>query len=178
MASENDIPPDDAELLDLAETMARRLVEAGLVLVTAESCTGGWIGKVCTELPGCSTWYRGGAISYANEAKTLMLGVTPALLEAEGAVSEAVVRAMAVGALERLGGDTAVSVSGIAGPDGGTAEKPLGTVWFAWATRRDGRIELQTARERFPGDRDTVRRQAVARALRGVLSEGVRFPIA
>jgi nicotinamide-nucleotide amidase len=137
--------------------------------VTAESCTGGWIGKVCTELPGASEWYRGGAVSYANEAKTAMLGVTPALLEAEGAVSEAVVRAMAVGALERFGGDTAVSVSGIAGPDGGTPDKPVGTVWFAWATRRDGRIDLRTARERFSGDRDTVRRQAVARALQGVV---------
>jgi nicotinamide-nucleotide amidase len=169
MALENDIPPGAAELLDLAATVARRLIEVGRVLVTAESCTGGWIGKVCTELPGASAWYRGGAVSYANEAKTAMLGVTPALLEAEGAVSEAVVRAMAVGALERLGGDTAVSVSGIAGPDGGTPDKPVGTVWFAWATRRDGRIDLRTARERFPGDRDTVRRQAVARALRGVL---------
>lgn len=169
MGSENDIPPGDEDLLNLAETVARRLTGAGRVLVTAESCTGGWIGKVCTELPGCSAWYRGGAISYANEAKTLMLGVTPALLEAEGAVSEAVVRAMAVGALERLGGDTSVSVSGIAGPDGGTPDKPRGTVWFAWAVRRHGRVELRTALERFPGDRDTVRRQAVARALKGVL---------
>jgi nicotinamide-nucleotide amidase len=168
-APENDIPPGDADLLDLAVAVSKRLEETGRRLVTAESCTGGWIAKVCTELPGASSWFRGGAASYANEAKTAMLGVTPGLLDEQGAVSEAVVRAMATGALERLGGETSVAVSGIAGPDGGTPDKPVGTVWFAWATHRDGRIDVSTARERFSGDRDAVRRQAVERALRGVL---------
>lgn len=137
--------------------------------MTAESCTGGWIGKTCTDLPGSSRWFLGGAIVYANEAKTGVLGVEPAALREHGAVSEPVVRAMAAGVLERLGGDVSVAVSGVAGPDGGTPDKPVGSVWLAWGRRSGAWIEVVTALERFDGDRDAVRRQAVARALEGLL---------
>ena len=108
--------------------VAGRLRATGRELVTAESCTGGWIAKACTDLPGSSRWFRGGAVVYGNELKTSLLGVRPDTLSRHGAVSEAVVREMAVGALERLGGDVAVAVSGIAGPDGGMPDKPVGTV--------------------------------------------------
>jgi len=161
--------PDDAELRALAAAVADRLLSCGRSLVTAESCTGGWIGKVCTELPGSSRWFLGGAVVYANAAKTALLGVSPRLLEDDGAVSEATVRAMAVGALERLGGEVSVAVSGIAGPEGAAPGKPVGTVWFAWASRQEGRIDLLASCGHFAGDRDAVRRQAVRRALRGVL---------
>lgn len=146
------------------------MLAAGQRLVTAESCTGGWIGKTCTDLPGSSNWFLGGAIAYANEAKTAVLGVDPRIVQADGAVSEATVGAMARGALERLGGDVSVAVSGVAGPDGGTPGKPVGTVWFAWA-RRDGEgIEVTAVVEHFPGDRESVRRRSVERALSGLLA--------
>jgi nicotinamide-nucleotide amidase len=138
-------------------------------LVTAESCTGGWIAKACTDRPGSSQWFRGGAVVYGNELKSALLGVRPETLGEAGAVSEATVREMAAGALERLGGDVAVAVSGIAGPDGGTPDKPVGTVWFAWATRTAAGTTLRSELHRFDGDRDQVRQQAVAAALRGVL---------
>jgi len=162
-------PPTDSSLRSLAAQVAERLLNRGQRLITAESCTGGWIAKVCTDLPGSSRWFLGGAIVYANEAKSDWLGVSPAILQGEGAVSEATVRAMARGALERLGGDLSVAVSGIAGPDGGAPNKPVGTVWFAWARRRDTGIEVTAARERFPGDREAVRRLTVQRALQGLL---------
>jgi nicotinamide-nucleotide amidase len=159
----------DANLQALAGRVAERLLAAGQRLVTAESCTGGWIGKACTDLPGSSSWFLGGAIAYANEAKTGMLGVDPRILEADGAVSEATVRAMARGALERLGGDVSVAVSGVAGPDGGTPDKPVGTVWFAWGRRLGADIVVTAVAERFAGDRETVRRRTVERALLGLL---------
>jgi nicotinamide-nucleotide amidase len=163
--------------------LAEHLLSQRRQLVTAESCTGGWVAKACTDRPGSSQWFRGGAVAYTNELKTALLGVQLRTLAEAGAVSEATVREMAVGALERLGGDVAVAVSGIAGPDGGTPDKPVGTVWFAWAVSRaasglqGGRgpadrgamATVRTARHRFDGDRDAVRRQAVAVALRGVL---------
>ena len=114
-------------------------------------------------------WFRGGVVAYDNDLKVRLLGVDPRSLDASGAVSEAVVREMAAGALERLGGDLAVAVTGIAGPDGGSESRPVGSVWFGWAQRRGGRIELQTALDCFKGDRDAVRRQAVIRGLRGLL---------
>jgi nicotinamide-nucleotide amidase len=161
--------------------LADHLLSQGRQLVTAESCTGGWIAKACTDRPGSSRWFRGGAVVYTDELKTSMLGVQPRTLAEAGAVSEATVREMALGALERLGGDVAVAVSGIAGPDGGTPAKPVGTVWLAWAVSglqdvqdsagRPGRgtPAVRTARHQFEGDRDAVRRQAVAVALQGVL---------
>jgi nicotinamide-nucleotide amidase len=154
---------------DLLHRLAGHLLANGRRLVTAESCTGGWIAKVCTDLPGSSRWFVGGAVVYDNELKAGLLGVNPKTLTETGAVSEAVVREMAAGALERLGGDVAVAVSGVAGPDGGTPDKPVGTVWFAWVRRGAQGALIRTALERFPGDRDAVRRQAVECALRGVL---------
>lgn len=145
------------------------LLSQGRQLVTAESCTGGWIAKACTDLPGSSRWFRGGAVVYTDELKTAMLGVQPRTLAEAGAVSEATVREMAVGALEHLGGDVAVAVSGIAGPDGGTPAKPVGTVWFAWAARSGAGTITRSQLHRFEGDREQVRLQAVVAALTGVL---------
>lgn len=150
--------------------VADRLLSSRRHLVTAESCTGGWVAKVCTDLPGSSRWFRGGVVAYTNELKTALLGVPPQTLAEAGAVSEATVRAMAAGALERLGGDVAVAVSGIAGPDGGTPDKPVGTVWFAWGFRTASRTEVRASVHVFDGDREQVRLQAVATALRGVLA--------
>ena len=161
--------PSEAATADLLPRLARHLLASGQRLVTAESCTGGWIAKLCTDLPGSSAWFLGSAVVYDNALKTGLLGVRPQTLAEAGAVSEAVVREMAVGALERLGGEVAIAVSGVAGPDGGTSDKPVGTVWFAWAQRAAQGINLSTALEHFPGDRDSVRRQAVERALRGAL---------
>ena len=163
-----DAPPDPSAA-DLLPRLARHLLASGRRLVTAESCTGGWIAKLCTDLPGSSGWFLGGAVVYYNTLKAGLLGVRQQTLDESGAVSEAVVREMAAGALERLGGEVAVAVSGVAGPDGGTPGKPVGTVWFAWGLRDAQGITVTTALECFPGDRDAVRRQAVERALRGVL---------
>lgn len=162
--------PDDAGLAALAGAVARHLAGTGRTFVAAESCTGGWIAKACTDLPGSSRWFLGSAVVYANEAKTRLLAVPAALLQEHGAVSEPVARAMATGALERLGGDLAVAVTGIAGPDGGTPEKPVGTVWLAWATRAAGSAcEVSTRRVALDGDRDAVRRRTVQLALQGLL---------
>ena len=161
--------PPEPFVADLLPRLAGHLLASGRRLVTAESCTGGWIAKVCTDLPGSSRWFLGGAVVYDNVLKAGLLGVNPQTLAEAGAVSEAVVREMAAGALARLGGDLAVAVSGVAGPDGGTPDKPVGTVWFAWGRRDAQGTRVRTALERFPGDRDAVRRQAVERALRGVL---------
>ena len=157
------------ELARIIAEVAERLLADGRRLVTAESCTGGWVAKACTDLPGSSRWYRGGVVVYADDLKVALLGVRPEAIAANGAVSEAVVREMAAGALQRLGGDVAVAVTGIAGPDGGSADKPVGTVWFGWARRTEVGIEVRAARERFDGNRDTVRRAAVGRALAGLL---------
>ena len=149
--------------------VAERLLGRSRQLVTAESCTGGWVAKACTDRAGSSQWFRGGVVAYTNELKVALLGVRPRTLEEHGAVSEAVVREMATGALQWLGGDVAVSVSGVAGPDGGSPDKPVGTVWFAWAERGDTGIVVRAARHRFQGDRDQVRRAAVTAALEGLL---------
>jgi nicotinamide-nucleotide amidase len=149
--------------------VAERLLEDGRSLAVAESCTGGWIAKTCTDLAGSSRWFKGGAVAYSNDLKSLLLGVQPATLERDGAVSEAVVTEMATGALHRFGADDAVAVSGIAGPDGGSPGKPVGTVWIAWASRQAAGSSVRTAVAQFPGDRDSVRRHAVARALEGLL---------
>ena len=150
--------------------VAARLGASGDRLVTAESCTGGWVAKACTDLPGSSGWFLGGVVAYSNALKAALLGVPENTLDRHGAVSEPVVRAMAAGALARLGGTVAVAVSGIAGPDGSTPDKPLGTVWFAWARLSGGRVEISAERARFDGDREAVRRQAVLRALDGVVA--------
>jgi nicotinamide-nucleotide amidase len=163
------LPPQDNYLRALAGRVADRLLAAGQCLVVAESCTGGWVAKACTDLAGSSRWFLGGAVAYSNDLKAGLLGVGADTLVREGAVSQAVVREMAAGALERFGGDVAVAVSGIAGPDGGSPGKPVGTVWFAWAVRHEDQVEIRAVLEQFPGDREAVRRLAVARALEGVL---------
>jgi len=161
--------PDDARLLKLAREVGMWLAARDEKLATAESCTAGWIAKAVTDVAGSSEWFIAGLATYSDGAKTALLGVPAALLKSEGAVSKAVVEAMAQGALERTGADRAVAVSGIAGPAGGTEEKPIGMVWFAWARRDGDEIIFKTRVERFQGDREGVRRQAVARALTGVM---------
>lgn len=145
----------------LAEVVVRSGRECGLTIATAESCTGGLVGGAITDVPGASDVYVGGVITYANEAKTGLLGVDPGLIETVGAVSDAVALEMAAGARDALGADIGVSVTGIAGPDGGTPAKPVGTVWFAVA----GPEGVRAQQRRFPGDRETVRARAVMTAL-------------
>lgn len=155
----------DTDLDLLAADVGRALRERRLRLATAESCTGGWVAKAVTDIAGSSEWFDRGFVTYSNAAKQDMLGVTAATLEQHGAVSEAVVREMAEGALGRSDAELSVAVSGIAGPGGGSADKPIGTVWFAWA-RRGG--ATRTLRRHFHGDRDTVRIKATAEALVGI----------
>jgi len=158
--------PDDKALQQLAQALAEHLIGAGQMLATAESCTGGWVAKICTDLPGSSSWFERGFVTYTNEAKQEMLGVNSETLARHGAVSEQTVREMAAGALARSRAQLSLAVSGIAGPGGATAEKPLGTVCFAWAS--NGRA-VHSETHRFDGDREQVRRQAVAHALSGAL---------
>jgi nicotinamide-nucleotide amidase len=160
---------DDSQLAELAARVGRHLLATRRLLVTAESCTGGWIGKSMTDVPGSSAWYLGGAVVYSNVLKHSLLDVSTDVLAKHGAVSEAVVRAMAEGALAKLGGDVAIAVSGVAGPDGGTKDKPVGTVCFAWSRRVDGGVESIAERRVFPGDRESVRRQTVCLSLDRIL---------
>lgn len=153
--------PTDARLAALSREVGQRLLDARRRLVAAESCTGGWIAKLCTDIAGSSDWFDCGFVCYSNQAKTRDLGVPERLIETEGAVSDEVVRAMAEGALERTGANVAIAVSGIAGPGGAVPGKPVGTVWFALAHRRIDRLETQGHLIQFDGDRDAVRRQAV-----------------
>ena len=158
-------PTADSELTNLATKVGALLLDDEHRLVTAECCTGGWIAKVLTDVPGSSNWFLGGVVAYSNTLKQSLLGVLPSTLAAHGAVSEAAAREMAIGALETLGGQVAVAVTGIAGPDGGQPGKPVGTVWFGWAWRAGGEIESRVALATFAGDREAVRRQTVVRAL-------------
>ena len=160
----------DAELSALSAQLGRYLLERNLRMVTAESCTGGWIGKVLTDISGSSAWYLGGVVAYSNALKETLLGVRATTLVEHGAVSEPAAREMAIGALQALGGDIAVAVTGIAGPDGGTADKPVGTVWFAWAWRTGDTIGVRVEHEVFSGDRDQVRRATVRLALAEVVT--------
>ncbi|AGA33122.1 CinA domain protein [Thioalkalivibrio nitratireducens DSM 14787] len=148
---------------EVASALARQLQARGLRLCTAESCTGGGIAAALTDLAGSSAWFECGWVTYSNASKMQLLGVDPELLERWGAVSESVAAAMCAGALERSAADVAVSVTGIAGPGGGTPEKPVGLVWFGWM-RRGG--EPRTGSRVFPGDRATVRDAAAVWALR------------
>ena len=145
----------------LAEVVLARARAAGLTVATAESCTGGMVGAALTDVPGSSAAYLGGVVSYSNEAKVTLLGVDPGLIAACGAVSDAVAKAMASGARDALGADVAVSVTGMAGPEGGTPDKPVGTVWFGVAGPHGVRAQLR----RFAGDRATVRERAKMTAL-------------
>ncbi|MDF3007883.1 MAG: competence/damage-inducible protein CinA domain protein [Enterobacter kobei] len=152
----------DSELMHLSERIGQALNARGATVTTAESCTGGWVAKVITDIAGSSAWFERGFVTYSNEAKSQMIGVKPATLEQHGAVSEPVVVEMAIGAIKAARADYAISISGIAGPDGGTATKPVGTVWFGFASATGEGI---TRCECFSGDRENVRRQATAYAL-------------
>ncbi len=156
----------DKDLNRLGCKLGEALLAKGWSVATAESCTGGWIAKVLTDIPGCSQWFGWGFVTYADEAKRGELDVPMETLSEHGAVSEPVVAAMAQKALERSGAEYAVAVSGIAGPDGGTEDKPVGIVWFAWG----GRQMILTECCRFAGSREFVRRQSVERALEGLLA--------
>lgn len=162
--------PGDVTLAGLAARVAARLRTSGEVLVTAESCTGGFLAKVLTDLPGSSTWFERGWVTYSNAAKESELGVAHNLIDQRGAVSESVALAMARGALKASQADHAIAVTGIAGPDGGTPAKPVGTVWIGWAYRDEGRVTVHAKLFRFRGSRDEVRRRTVAAALRGLLA--------
>ncbi|GAB2585140.1 CinA family protein [Dyella jejuensis] len=158
--------PTDAELASRAVQIAAAMQQQQLMLAAAESCTGGWIAKTLTDLPGSSAWFDAGVVTYSYRAKEGLLGVRRTTLERTGAVSEETVLEMVSGVLDRLGADMAVAVTGIAGPGGGTADKPVGTVWIGWQ-------RLNTAARarlfHFSGDREAVRRRTVAAALAGVL---------
>lgn len=157
--------PTDEALRRLAGEVAGLMRERKLMLVTAESCTGGFIAKVLTDLPGSSSWFDAGVVTYSYEAKEALLGVNPRTLERTGAVSEETVLEMVSGALARFGAGAAVAVTGIAGPGGGTEDKPVGTVWIGWK-RRGGYAHAKVFH--FDGDRDAIRRRTVAAALSGL----------
>jgi nicotinamide-nucleotide amidase len=149
----------------LAERVGTRLREKGALLVTAESCTGGWVSQAVTAIAGSSQWFERGFVVYSNAAKEELLGVRSETLQRDGAVSEQTARELALGALARSRGTISVAVTGVAGPSGGTAAKPVGLVCFAWATNAGTKSESRN----FAGDRESVRRQSVVRALEGVL---------
>ena len=154
------------DLINLSETLAKLLLDQQKQLAVAESCTGGWLAKTLTDIAGSSAWFERGLVTYSNAAKQELLGVSAATLEQQGAVSESVVREMTQGVLANSSVDVAVAISGIAGPSGGTADKPVGTVWFAWATR-DG-LDVAMCCQ-FDGDRTAVRQQSVRYALERLL---------
>lgn len=147
------------------DAVAKALLQRQSMLACAESCTGGWVSKVLTDKAGSSAWFERGFVTYSNLAKQQMLGVPEALLIEHGAVSQPVVHAMAQGALNHSAADYVVAISGIAGPSGGSTEKPVGTVWLAWA----GPATVHSECALFAGNRDDVRRQAVEQALTGLI---------
>lgn len=159
----------DKALFRLAARVGRHLLSSGRCVTTAESCTGGWIAKVLTDIAGSSRWFLEGFVTYSNDAKFRRLGVPRSVLKREGAVSEAVARAMAAGAIRRSGAQLAVAVTGIAGPDGAVPGKPVGTVWLCWAQQRGSRIRLSAQCRHFRGNREAVRRKSVRLALAGLL---------
>lgn len=159
---------DHESIFKLSAALVEELAAAGMTVATAESCTGGWIAKAITDVPGSSEVFAYGIVSYSNGAKESLLGVQPRTLEERGAVSEAVVTEMAAGALGLSGASIAVAVSGVAGPTGGSPDKPVGTVWFAFAVRNGTDVQCDASQENFTGDRELVRELTVAHALQGV----------
>ena len=153
-------------LSQLSSEVGRILVESKFKLSTVESCTGGWIGKVLTDVAGSSSWYECGYVTYSDASKIGLLGVSPKIIRQSGAVSEHVARQMAQCSFSNTGADIALAVTGIAGPSGGTREKPVGTVWFAWATRA---ASCKTERKVFSGDRKSIREQTVWSALSNLI---------
>ncbi len=159
---------DHASIRKLAEALVSELTEYGKAVATAESCTGGWVAKAITDVAGSSAVFGYGIVTYSNGAKESLVGVQNKTLEDYGAVSAEVVEEMAKGALRLSGADISVAVSGVAGPDGGTEEKPVGSVWFAWALRDGSNVLVDTRQEQFSGDRELVREASVAYALQGL----------
>jgi len=155
----------DGELSEAGDQLAEVLLKHKVSMATAESCTGGWVAKILTDRAGSSAYLLAGIVTYSNDAKKELLGVADASLDAHGAVSEPVVREMVAGALTTTKADVAVAISGVAGPGGGSDDKPVGTVWFAWG---HSPADTEAVVEYFSGDRDAVRRQAVLFALQGV----------
>lgn len=155
----------------LVEQLAELLMTNNKQLTVAESCTGGWVAKVLTDLSGSSVWFERGFVTYSNQAKQEMLGVAESTLERYGAVSQETVIEMAKGALKNSHADYSLSISGIAGPDGGTIDKPVGLVWFAWCEKSSANQNavISTEQKIFSGDRDAVREQAVLHALTELL---------
>jgi nicotinamide-nucleotide amidase len=160
-------PLSDAEIEQLAQQLGKVLLQHGATITLAESCTGGGIAQAITAVPGSSQWFEYGFVTYANQAKQQLLGVEDQVLQQQGAVSQPVVEQMALGAIIASGADYAIAVSGIAGPDGGTAEKPVGTVWIYWATP----TKNHSKRFRFAGDRRSIREQAIKISLQELLHQ-------
>jgi len=156
-----------SEIDDVSRALGEACVLGKTTVATAESCTGGGVGEAITRTPGASAWFDRGFVTYSNDAKVDLLGVKQETIGSFGAVSEAVAREMAVGALHQSSAEFAVAVTGVAGPDGGTSSKPVGLVWFAWASL-DGKVE--TRFEIFGGDRAAIRGQAVLEALKGLVA--------
>lgn len=160
----------NTKLALIVEQLAQLLIKNNKQLTVAESCTGGWVAKVLTDLTGSSVWFERGFVTYSNEAKHEMLGVAASTLETYGAVSQETVTEMATGALKNSHADFSLSISGIAGPDGGSAEKPVGLVWFSWAAIENNKQNtLATEKQVFSGDRESVRQQAVEYALKEII---------
>ncbi|MDC9605016.1 nicotinamide-nucleotide amidase [Xenorhabdus griffiniae] len=165
---------DEKILNQLSIELGKRLKRKELSVTCAESCTGGWIAKVITDIAGSSAYFNRGFVTYSNDAKHEMLGVLPESLAQFGAVSEQIVKEMAKGALIVAKADVSVAVSGIAGPEGGSEEKPTGTVWFGFAFYVDENIQTVTYRQHFSGDRNAVRLQAVIFSLKTLLDEIIK----
>ncbi|MCK9637190.1 MAG: CinA family protein [Methylobacter tundripaludum] len=155
----------ESELFELAEQLGRKLKANGKKIATAESCTGGWIAQTITDVPGSSAWFDRGFVTYSNTAKVQMLDVSPETLEKHGAVSAETATEMAAGALAHSEADVAVAVTGIAGPDGGTPDKPVGTVFIAWADKNG---EAKVIKKQFAGNRRQIRAETVESAIEGV----------
>jgi len=156
---------NENKILRTLSQLSALLVEKNKKIATAESCTGGWIAKSITDVEGCSQWFECSVVTYSNQSKIDLLGVQKNLLDLYGAVSQPVVKDMVLGVLDRCNANIGISVSGIAGPGGGTEDKPIGTVWIAWATPG---VFVEAKRFRFKGDRESIRLQSVYEALKGV----------
>jgi nicotinamide-nucleotide amidase len=166
-----------AQVAAMVATLADALRARGLCIATAESCTGGLIAGACTDLAGSSDWFDRGFVTYSNAAKTDLLGVDASLIARHGAVSEPVARAMAAGALQRSPAALAVAVTGVAGPGGGSVDKPVGLVWLAWAWRDSGgAVQVDALAQHFDGDRAAVRQATVLAALQGLLARVQAWP--
>jgi nicotinamide-nucleotide amidase len=163
----------DSDLLELSEAVGRSCRAHGLTIATAESCTGGWTAQVITHTAGSSAWFERGFVTYANDAKVEMLGVNPATLEKHGAVSLEAAGEMAAGALKNSNALISLAITGIAGPTGGSPDKPVGTVCFAWCVR--GKAP-SCERRLFAGDREAIRRQSVMHALAGLIDRARNMP--